>query len=44
MTERTAANTTFERVRTYQADLTGIRRDIHNWSVIGERRRQSHHR
>lgn len=35
MSETTAANATLEQVRTYHADLTGIRRDIHAHPELG---------
>ena len=35
MPETAAANTTLERVRTYQVDLTTIRRDIHSHPELG---------
>jgi amidohydrolase len=35
MAETTAASTTLERVRTYQADLVGVRRDLHAHPELG---------
>ena len=35
MSETTAAGATLDRVRTYQADLTAVRRDIHAHPELG---------